>query len=128
MSQSAVPAAVAPDTLLAGADLSAKNHRFLAMSADHTVIVATGPTDAIVGVQDDKPFGATGAQVGFRHLAGPSLVEAGGVFAAGAYLSSDGVGRAVSVSTGQQYHAKATKASLAAGDLVAVTLTTGVVP
>lgn len=128
MSQSAVPAAVAPDTFIAGEDLSAANHRFVTMSADHTVIRATGPTDDIIGVTDDKPFAAAGAQVGVRHLTGPAIIEAGGAFSAGDRLSSDGVGRAVSVSTGQQFHAIATKPATAIGDLVAVTLGAGVVP
>jgi hypothetical protein len=128
MGQSAVPAAVAPDTLLAGEDLSAANHRFLAISADHTVIRATGPTDQIIGIQDDKPFAAAGAQVGFRHLAGPALLEAGAAFSAGAYLKPDGVGRGVTASTGEKYSAIATKAGLNAGDLVAVTMEQGVVP
>ncbi len=128
MSQSAVPAAVAPDTLLAGEDLSGANHRFLAVSADHTVIRATGPTDDIIGIQDDKPFAAAGAQVGFRHLTGPSLVEAGATFAAGAPLTSDGVGRAIEATTGLAFHAIATKAATGVGDLVAVTMVRGIAP
>jgi len=128
MSQSAVPAAVAPDTFIAGADMSAHNHRFVAVSADNTVIPATGPTDKIIGIQDDKPYAAAGAQVGVRHGIGPTLVEAGDVFSAGDYLTSDGVGRAVIATTGQKFSAIATKPATAAGDYVACTMETGVVP
>lgn len=126
MSQSAVPAAVAPDTFVAGEDLSLAHHRFVAVSADHTLIRATGPTSKVVGIQDDKPFAAAGAQVGIRHLTGPSLIEAGAAFAAGAFLTSDGVGRAVTATAGQAYFAIATKPATALGDHVAVTMVKGV--
>ncbi len=126
--QAAIPAAVAPHTLVAGEDLSAANHRFLALSAENTLIRATGPTDAIAGVQDDVPFAAAGAQVGYRQLIGPSLVEAGAAIAAGARVTSDGVGRAVTASTGQQFHGLAQKAALAAGDLISIIMGRGVVP
>lgn len=126
--QAAIPAAVAPHTGIAGEDLSAANHRFLALSAELTLIKATGPTDVVVGIQDDEPFAAAGAQVGYRGLAGFALVEAGAAFSAGARLKSDGVGRAVAATTGQQFHAIALKAALAAGDLISVAMEQGVVP
>jgi hypothetical protein len=108
--------------------MSAHNHRFVAVSADNTVIPATGPTDSILGVQDDKPYAAAGAQVGVRHGTGPTLVEAGATFSAGAYLTSDGVGRAVTATTGQKFSAIATKPATGVGDYIACTLQTGVVP
>ncbi len=126
--QAAIPAAVAPHTMLAGEDLSAANRRFLALSAELTLIRATGPTDDIIGIQDDKPFAAAGAQVGYRGLTGFALLEAGASFSAGDPLTSDGVGRGVTATTGQQFQARALKASLNAGDVISVIMEAGVVP
>jgi hypothetical protein len=126
--QAAIPAAVAPHTLVAGEDLSGANRRFLALSAELTLIRATGPTDNIIGIQDDKPFAAAGAQVGYRALAGHALLEAGAAFSAGVPLKPDGVGRGVEATTGQQFYARALKASLAAGDVISVVMEAGVVP
>ena len=128
MSQSAVPRAVAPDTFVTGEDLSLANHRFLAVSADNTVMRATGPTSKVIGVQDDKPFAATGVQAGIRLLAGPTLLEAGAAFAAGAFITSDSVGRGVTATTGQKFFAIATKPATAVGDYVAVVMIEGVAP
>jgi hypothetical protein len=128
MAQSAVPRAVSPDTFVTGEDLSLANHRFMMVSADNTIMRATGPTSKIVGVLDDKPFPATGVQGGVRLLAGPTLLEAGAAFAAGAYITSDSVGRGVTATTGQRYYAVASKPATAVGDYVAVVMVAGVAP
>lgn len=52
--------------------------------------------------------------------AGTAIVEAGGVFAVGAALTSDDNGRAVAATAGQIINALALEASTAAGDFVEV--------
>lgn len=114
-------------TLLAGADLSGARNKFLKMTADQTVGLATANTDAIVGVQDDIPFAAAGAQVAVR-FGGTADIMAGAAVAAGSKVTTDGSGRAVVATTGQDYHGIALEAATALGDLIECFLVKGKVP
>ena len=111
-------------TLVAGADLSTHRYKFLKVTADYTVNIATANGDAIVGVQDDIPFAAAGAQVAVR-FAGTAVVMAGAAIAAGAKVTADASGRAVTVGATQDYHGIALEAATAVGDLIEVFLTKG---
>lgn len=128
MGHTSVPAAVAPETFVAGADLSGKNKLFLAVTADKTVNVATGPNDPVVGIQDDIPFAAAGAQVGVRMKTGPSELIVGGAVPAGSFVTPNGSGKGVVATTGQNYHAIAMTAGLADGDIIEVQFAAGVTP
>ncbi len=112
-------------TLLAGADLSAQRNRFAKITADNTVGVATANTDPVVGIIDDIPFNAAGAQVAIR-FAGTAQVFAGAAYAAGAKLTTDASGRAVLATAGQTFHAIAIQAATAVGDLCEAFLVKGV--
>lgn len=115
------------ETFIAGADMSALRNRFVKVSADNTVILATANGDSIIGVQEDIPFAAAGAQVGVCLLGTPQICS-GASFAAGAKLTSNGSGKAVAATTGQAYHAIAIQAATAADELPQCKLQTGVAP
>lgn len=114
-------------TLIAGADLSTHRNKFLKVTADYTVNIATAAGDAVVGVQDDIPFNAAGAQVAIR-FGGTAEVMAGAAVAAGAKVMPDASGRAITATTGLDYHGIALEAATAVGDLIEVFLVKGRVP
>jgi hypothetical protein len=128
MGHVAVPAAVAPETFIAGADLSAKNKHFLAVTADNTVNAATGPDDVVIGIQDDIPFNAAGAQVGVRTLTGPSELIIAAAVPAGSFVTPNGAGKGVVATTGQKHHARAITAGTVDGDIIEVIMGSGVTP
>jgi hypothetical protein len=128
MGHASAPAAVAPETFIAGADLSTKKLLFLAVSADNTVNVATGPNDPVLGVQDDVPFAAAGAQVGVRTKPGPALVIAGEAITAGSFVTPGGDGRAEVAASTEPYHGIAITAATADGDIIEISQITGVTP
>lgn len=118
MSQS-VPGHV--ETFLAAADLSANDMHWVKYSADNTVDKATADTDAICGVQQDIPYAAAGAQVAVQ-LSGTTKIVAGAPISAGAPLTTDGSGRALTAASTKRYHARAIQAATALGDIIEVDL------
>ena len=122
MSQS-VPGMV--ETFLAGADLSASKNRFAKVSADNTVSVATAAADSVIGVIDDIPYAAAGAQVAVR-MSGTVMITASAAIAAGAKVTPTTGGKAVTAGGGTAYHAIAIQAATADGDLIECFLQKGV--
>ena len=114
-------------TFVTGADLSAHRNKFLKVTADYTVNLATDEADAVLGVQDDIPFAAAGAQVAVR-MSHTAEVIAGAAVTAGAKVTCDAQGRAVAAAAGENYHGIALEAATAAGDLIEVFLVKGAVP
>jgi hypothetical protein len=121
MSQS-IPGMV--ETFIAGADLSTHKNKFLKVSADNTVSLATAMADPVIGVQDDIPQNAAGAQVAVR-LGGTVQIVAGTAFSAGAKLTTNGSGQAIVAGAGTAYFAIAIQAATALGDLPECKLQTG---
>ncbi|HVY35229.1 MAG TPA: hypothetical protein VG960_12510 [Caulobacteraceae bacterium] len=80
-------------TFTAGGAISKR--RLLKLSADGTVIQATGATDAIIGVSD---MSADVANIGDRvdvRLGGIAEIDVGGAITRGALITSDANGKAV---------------------------------
>ena len=109
------------ETFISAADLSANNNRWVKLSAENTVAQATADTDAIVGVQHDIPYAAVGAQVAVV-LSGTPKIMAGAAFSAGAFLTTDGSGRAITAVSTKRFHGVAIQAAAAAGDIVQIDL------
>lgn len=116
-----------PETFISGADLSGSNHCFLKATADQTVAAATLHSDAVVGVQDDVPESATGSQVNVRMI-GTVEIVASAAISAGAFLKPTTGGKAVTASSGNNYHAIALGVATADGDIIECVLKTGVTP
>jgi len=68
-------------TFIASGDLSAKQYRFVKMSANNTVAICTAITDVPVGVLQNKP---TAGQAAVVCISGISKLESGATLAAGA--------------------------------------------
>lgn len=77
--------------LTAGADLSAKQYRFVAVSANLTVNVASADGQRALGVLLNDPLQDQEAEV---IVFGTTKVEAGEAITAGDYVKTDSVGRA----------------------------------
>jgi hypothetical protein len=116
-----------PYTMVAAADLSAKQYLFAKITADYTVNVATLHSDSIPGVIYDIPYAAAGAQVGL-HMIGTTMIMAGGAISAGAKIKPSATGKAAVAATGEGYHAIALQAATADGDLIECLLVKGVAP
>lgn len=92
-----------------------KQYRFVKVTGENTVGLATSSSDDVIGINQGKPQ-VTGqaATVGIR---GISNVMSGGKFAAGDKLTADSEGRAVKA-TGDSSFAVALQGAEAAGHLV----------
>jgi hypothetical protein len=112
------------ETFVTGADLSAHRYKFLKVSADNTVSLATAMADPVLGIQWDTPFAAAGAQVAVM-LSGTPMVMAGAAFSAGAKLTPNGSGLAIVATAGQAYFCIAIQAATASGDIVQAKWQTG---
>jgi hypothetical protein len=124
MSQS-VPGLVS--TFVTGADLSTHKNKFLRISADNTVNLATANGQPVIGVQDDTPHNAAGVQVAVR-LSGTADIVAGAAVSAGAFVTANASGQAITCTTGQMAHGIAIQAATALGDLIEVFLTKTIAP
>src|SRR5688572_24642602 len=89
-------------TIQAAADLSTKRYHFVRISAEFTGTTPGAAAADIVGVQLNAPS-AAGQPLLFRPSpdGGTAEVMAGAAFAAGAPLTSNAAGRAVTATTGQ---------------------------
>ena len=78
-------------TLIAGADLSAKQYYFVKMSADNTCVLCSAATDAPIGVLQNSPEANEEASV--TVIGGTKLV-AGAAIAAGVKIGTASTGKA----------------------------------
>ena len=78
-------------TLVAGADLSAKQYFFVKMSADNTCVLCSAATDAPIGVLQNAPI--SGAEASVTVIGGTKLV-AGAAIAAGVKIGTASTGKA----------------------------------
>lgn len=78
-------------TLIAGADLSAKQYYFVKMSADNTCVLCSAATDAPIGVLQNAPI--SGAEASVTVIGGTKLV-AGAAIAAGIKIGTASTGKA----------------------------------
>lgn len=76
--------------------LAAKQYYIVKQHTDGTLILAAAGTDKIVGVLQNKP--AVGA-AGLVRIGGTSKVVAGGTIGVGAWVTSDGSGKAIATTT-----------------------------
>lgn len=107
--------------LLAGADLSANQYRFVKPGATEMQVVAiAAATDKPIAVQLDKP-NAAGKPVETVSL-GVVPVEAGAAVSVGAEVQTDASGRAITLTTGGIGVGRALSAASGAGERIAVAL------
>lgn len=83
-------------TGVAGESMTTKQYYIVQLDASGNIEVAEGATDLIVGVLQNKP--AAGAAALVRFL-GTSKVKAGGAINVGAWVTTDGNGKAVATTT-----------------------------
>jgi hypothetical protein len=114
------------ETFVTGADLSTYKNRFMKITADNTVGLATANTDPIIGVLYDIPYAAAAAQAAVM-LSGTPMIMAGGAITAGARCTTTAAGKLVAATTGQNVHAIAIQAATADGDLIQCKLQNGYV-
>lgn len=102
--------------------------RIVKFGADErTVVVGAAAADALIGVSDDVPAPATGDVVDVV-LSGVATVEYGGTVAAGALLTSDATGRAITATAAAGSNIRFIGVAMVAGvvgDLGAVLLSPG---
>lgn len=103
--------------LLADADLSAKQYRFVTIDSSGGVIVATSGADAI-GVTQNNP--ASGKSTDVMVGIGITKIVAGEAMPAGAPVSADSTGRGQYAATGEYTLGRLLEAATAAGDIVAM--------
>lgn len=106
-------------TFEAGVDLSAKQYYFVSVSSDGQ-IDPTGDGANADGVLQNKPNAAGVAAT--VAIAGVSRVVAGAAITCGAQVASNADGKAVTATSGERVLGRATKASLADGDIISVLL------
>lgn len=106
-------------TLVAAADLSASQFRFVEVNSTGKAAVPT-LAGSVVGVRQNKPKANEATTIVHD---GISFVEAGGAIAIGGLVTTDATGRAVAATTGQQTHGRALETASGAGVFIAVLLT-----
>lgn len=106
--------------LLAGADLSAYQYRFVYLSAAKTVSLLATTGGEAFGVLYNEPAASGRSAEVVRY--GRCKVEAGAAVAAGADVSSDTAGRAITALSNYAINGKAITAASSAGDIIEVEL------
>src|SRR5690606_17016358 len=81
-------------TFIAGADLTGKENLFVELTGEYTVGVCNAATDVPIGVLTDYYRAAQGQSVTVA-IGGTVRVKAGGAISAGAWVGTDGNGKAV---------------------------------
>lgn len=111
-------------TLLAGADLSAAQFRFVATNSSGAAVLAGAGAMANGAVQNDPENG----QAALVDISGVTKVEAAGAITTGALVASDATGKAVAATTGD--YALGTAMETGAADRIISVLfqPSGVVP
>lgn len=107
---------LAVGSLVAAADLSAKQHYLVKISAANTVNLA-GDGEAVFGVLLNKPTAGQACEIGVGVIL---PVIAGDAVAAGASVAADATGRAVTATEGEYIFGIAVEAAGAAGRQFAV--------
>ncbi len=106
-------------TLTAAADLSAKQHLFVYLSAADAVNVA-GATNIALGLLRNKPLSGESADV---QVGGIGKVEAGAAIVAGRFICPDSAGKAVeTVEAGSYGRALALESASGSGEIISVYL------
>jgi hypothetical protein len=106
--------------LIAGADLSANQYRFVkAGSAEGEVVAIAAATDRPVGVQLDKPTASKTVDVGSFEI---TEVIAGAAVALDAEVQTDAQGRAITAVATGYVVGRALTAASDAGDRISVAL------
>jgi hypothetical protein len=108
-------------TLVTGADLSTHQYKFVDVNSSGLAVLASAGADAH-GVVQNKPASGRAATVVNR---GISKVVAGAAVAAGAQVTGDSSGRAVTATTGNKIHGTALQAAGGAGEIIPVLLEIG---
>lgn len=104
----------------AAADLSAQQFRFVKITAAKAINLA-GAGDAVAGVLQNKPISGQAATV--WGVGSVSKVVAGAAVAAGAFVTPDASGDAVTAGTGNYIAGEAIDAAAGAGSIISVQLT-----
>jgi hypothetical protein len=88
-------------SMLANADLSANQYRFVNMNTSGNTIAVTAAGERVVGVQQDKAGQQTGAALEASEIGidGVTLIILGATITAGVEVKSDDEGRAVTAAT-----------------------------
>jgi len=111
-------------SLVAAADLSANQFRFVNVDANGQTIAITGIGERMVGLQEDKPGEATAAagEVSEVSISGVVKVIAGATVTAGQEVKSDASGRAIDATARVATHFVAGTALTggAVGELISV--------
>lgn len=109
-------------TFIAGADLTGKENLFVELTGEHTVDVCNADTDVPIGVLTDYYRAAQGQSVTVA-IGGTVRVKAGGAISAGAWVGTDGNGKAVAkAADGDVVRGIALEAASADGDVIEVFL------
>lgn len=107
-------------SLEAGADLTGRRNRLLAIGTDGRVVVASVPANPIVGVLLNEPKPGQAATV---CVSGVAKVVSGAAFAAGANLATNADGKAVALTAGNYCIGMALEAATAADQVVTMLIT-----
>lgn len=113
--------------LLAAADLSSYQYRFVMLSADKTVSYATAAHAATIGILQDKPAAAGRACKVFGPGNISKLKIGSGGCTAGQKLASDATGQGVVAGSAERYGAVALQAG-DDGDIISVLCENGYAP
>lgn len=84
-------------TLVAGADLSAKQYHFVKLDAAGKAVACSAVTDQPIGILQNAPLSGQEAEV---LIAGGSKIVAGGALSIGATLGTTTAGRAAALTAG----------------------------
>lgn len=107
-------------TLVAAADYSASQFRFIDVDTTGKGATPTAAGGRVVGVRNNKPKSGEAATVVVN---GVSIVEAGAAVAVGADVMTDTTGRAITAATtGSNIAGIALEAASAAGQFIAILL------
>lgn len=108
--------------LVASADLSAVQYRFMELDSNGKVQACNSAGEASIGVLQNKPA-AAGRAAEICGMVGTSKVVAGAALATlGVYITTDNVGRAIAATSGTVRHGVLRSLAGAAGELVTVEL------
>lgn len=102
----------------AGADMTGNRYKFVKLNSSGQVVLATGATDAILGVLDNEPISGRTADVVLLNGAGTFKVKAGGTIAKDAYITCNASSVAVATTNaGDRVCGRAVTAAVS-GDVV----------
>lgn len=107
----------------AGADLSAKQHRFVKFgSTDELVVSASGAAEVVMGILGNAPASGEIAEVYLP--GGGAKLKLAGTVARGAYIATNATGEGVAAVAGEKYGAMAMESGVS-GDVIGVEVILG---